>query len=109
MRFTSVSFKAAFLAILHFENVAAATNSSLSSALLDVASSLGKTQPRSDISPVVELVKKNKAKLNQISANEASNAATACDVFDTLFPGRYSDKTNSDYTAEVERPMYVLE
>lgn len=80
-----------------------------SSYQLDVANSLGKTQLHSDILPVVQPVKKSKAKLNQISANEASNAATACDVFDALFPGRYSNKTSSDYTAEVEQPMYVLE
>lgn len=109
MRLASVGLKAAFLATLHFENVAAATNSSLSSALLGVASSLSKTQPQTDIAPVVELVKKNEAKLNQISTNEASNAATVCDVFDTLFPGKYSNQTSPDYTAEVERPMYVLE
>ena len=110
MRLASTGLKAAFFATLLFENVVVATTkSSLSSALLDVASGLGKTQPQADISPVVELVKKNEAKMNQISTNKASNTATACDVFDTLFPGKYSNKTSSDYTVEVQRPMYVLE
>ncbi|PLN83661.1 hypothetical protein BDW42DRAFT_164384 [Aspergillus taichungensis] len=105
MRVASVSLKAAFIAVLHLNYVAAAGDSSLYTALLDVADSLGETQPQSDISPVVELAKKNKDKLDQVSAHGETDAVTACDVFATLFPGKYADQSSGDYTAEVERPI----